>query len=71
MNKLTKIIGYTLSIIAIVAGILIIGVGLIHFIAFVSGGFYFVIIGVFLIILGLVNIVDVKGDNSNNSNGLN
>lgn len=71
MNKLTKIIGYTLSIIAMIAGILIIGVGLIHFIAFVSGGFYFVIIGVFLIILGLVNIVDVKGNNSNNSNNLN
>lgn len=71
MNKLTKIIGYTLSIIAIVAGVLIIGVGLIHLIAFVSGGFYFVTIGVFLIILGLVNIVDIKGNNSNNSNGLN
>lgn len=64
MKKQNKVLGWVLSIIAIVLGIMIFGRGIYSLLNWITNGFFYLIAGCFLVVLGKIQIMDMKSENS-------
>lgn len=62
MKKTNKVIGYSLSIVAIVFGVLIFGAGIYSLLNWITNGFFYLIAGCFLVVLGKIQIKDMKSE---------